>query len=81
MNNLRKTIVVSAVNLRKGGTLTILRDCLQHLSSMTKDYRVVALVHKRELCDFQGIEYIEMPDTMYRVGLNTVLSCLKQYIV
>lgn len=54
--------MVSAVNLRKGGTLTILRDCLQHLSSMTKDYHVVALVHKRELCDFQGIEYIEMPD-------------------
>jgi glycosyltransferase involved in cell wall biosynthesis len=50
------------VNLRKGGTLTILRDCLQYLSSLTKEYRVVALVHKRELCDFMGIEYIEMPD-------------------
>ena len=54
--------MVSAVNLRKGGTLTILRDCLQYLSSLTKEYRVVALVHKRELCDFTGIEYIEMPD-------------------
>lgn len=54
--------MVSAVNLRKGGTLTILRDCLQYLSSLTKEYRVVALVHKRELCDFTGIEYVEMPD-------------------
>lgn len=54
--------MVSAVNLRKGGTLTILRDCLQYLSSLTKEYRVVALAHKRELCDFTGIEYIEMPD-------------------
>ena len=60
-----KTIVISAVNLRKGGTLTILRDCLQSLSELvlsSREYRVVALVHKRELCDYPGIEYIEMPD-------------------
>ena len=57
-----KTIVVSAVNIRKGGTLTILRDCLGYLSGLTDSYRVVALVHKRELCDYEGIEYIEMPD-------------------
>ena len=60
----KKTIVISAVNLRKGGTLTILRDCLRYLSDLIweGDYRVVALVHKRELCDYEGIEYIEMPD-------------------
>lgn len=60
----KKTIVISAVNLRKGGTLTILRDCLRYLSDLIRegDYRVVALVHKRELCDYDGIEYIEMPD-------------------
>lgn len=62
MNKLRKTIVISAVNIRKGGTLTILRDCLQYLSTLSKDYRVVAIVHSRELCDFQGVEYIEMPN-------------------
>lgn len=62
MNRNRKTIVVSAVNLRKGGTLTILRDCLQYLSTLTRDFRVVALVHNRELCDYKGIEYREMPD-------------------
>lgn len=59
-----RTIVISAVNIRKGGTLTILRDCLQYLSSQTHLYRIVALVHKRELCDYKGIEYIEMPDTI-----------------
>ncbi|MBO5678647.1 MAG: glycosyltransferase family 4 protein [Bacteroidaceae bacterium] len=61
-----KTIVVSAVNIRKGGTLTILRDCLEYLSALTlsSEYRVVALVHKRNLCDYEGIEYIEMPDTI-----------------
>lgn len=68
MNQQRKTIVVSAVNLRKGGTLTILRDCLQYLSSLTKDYRIVALVHKRELCDYRGIEYIEMPEIIQGWG-------------
>lgn len=61
-----KTIVVSAVNLRKGGTLTILKDCLQYLSALAAmgEYRIVALVHKRELCDYPGIEYIEMPWTL-----------------
>ena len=60
----RKTIVVSAVSLRKGGTLTILRDCLEHLSALAAGggYRVVALVHRRELAEYPGIEYIEMPE-------------------
>lgn len=57
----KKTIVISAVNLNEAGTLTILRDCLGYLSAQAKDghYRVVALVHKRELADFPNIEYIE----------------------
>lgn len=57
-----KTIVVSAVNLNVGGTLTILRDCLEFLSSLsaTGEYRVVALVHKKELAQYEGIEYIEL---------------------
>jgi glycosyltransferase involved in cell wall biosynthesis len=56
----RRNIVVSAVNIRKGGTLTVLRDCLQYLSGR-EDLHVTALVHKRELCDFPGIDYIELP--------------------
>lgn len=77
-----KTIVVSAVNIRKGGTLSILRDCLAYLATQASHYRIVALVHKQELCDYEGIEYIEMPDiikgwskrlwceyvTMYRIS-------------
>lgn len=56
-----KTIVISAVNLVEAGTLAIFRDCLQYLSTMAEngEYKVVALVHKRELADFPGIEYIE----------------------
>ena len=58
-----KTIVISAVNLRKGGTLTILRNCLECLSDLAQErqYRVVALVHKKELANYSGIEYIELP--------------------
>lgn len=56
-----RTIVVSAVNLRKGGTLTVLRECLSYLSGKTEGYRVVALVHDRRLCEYPGIEYVEMP--------------------
>ena len=61
-----KTIVISAVNLRKGGTLTILRNCLEYLSTLaqTGEYRIVALVHRKELALYPGIEYIEMPWTV-----------------
>lgn len=55
-----RNVVVSAVNIRKGGTLTVLRDCLRYLSGR-KDLHVTALVHKRDLCDFPGIDYIEIP--------------------
>lgn len=61
-----KTIVVSAVNIRRGGTLRILRDCLSCLSAMSRqgDYRIVAVVHDKELAHFDGIEYIEIPWTV-----------------
>ncbi len=55
-----QTIVVSAVNLRKGGTLTILRQCLEYLSARD-DVKTIALVHDRKLCNYPGIEYIEIP--------------------
>lgn len=56
-----RTIVVSAVNIRKGGTLTVLRECLSYLSGRTGEYRIVALVHDRRLCEYPGVEYVEMP--------------------
>ena len=60
----RKTIVVSAVNLRKGGTLSILRQCLSYLSQRAEQdsgLRIVAIVHNRTLADYPNIEYLEMP--------------------
>lgn len=59
-----RTIVVSAVNLNVGGTLTILRECLGYLSELAKssgEFHVVALVHKKELAFYENIEYIELP--------------------
>lgn len=65
----QKTIVVSAVNLRKGGTLTILRDCLKYLSeNHAAENRIIALVHDRKLCEYPGIEYMEFPDTIKSWG-------------
>jgi glycosyltransferase involved in cell wall biosynthesis len=60
-----KTIVISAVNLRKGGTLTILRNCLEYLSQLDKEeFRIVALVHRKDLAKYPNIEYIEIPWAM-----------------
>ena len=65
--SLPRVIVVSAVNIRKGGTLTILRECLQYLSSQ-EGLKVYALVHSRRLCDYPGIEYLEFPWTIKSWG-------------
>ena len=61
-----KTIVVSAVNIRKGGTLTILRECLAYLSTLAQsgEYRVVALVHDASVLDCPGVELMEIPWTV-----------------
>lgn len=58
-----KTIVISAVNLRKGGTLTILNDCLRAFSEWNsrEEHRVVAVVHRKELAFYPHIDYIELP--------------------
>ena len=57
-----KIIVVSAVNLVVGGTLTILRDCLSYLSTLDKtEYQVYALVNNKSLVNISGIDYLEMP--------------------
>lgn len=56
----KSRIVVSAVSLRKGGTLTILRQVLEYLADRD-DITVTALVHDRSLCWYPGIRYIEIP--------------------
>lgn len=78
-----KTIVISAVNLRKGGTLTILRECLHYLSisKWVKEYRIVALVHDKSLAFYPNIEYIEMPDTIKSWGRRLWCEYVTMYFV
>lgn len=66
MTNDTQLIVISAVGLRQGGTLTILRESLQYLSTYVHEnqVRVIAIVHDKKLAEFDGIEYIEMPDVI-----------------
>lgn len=57
---MKKTIVISAVNLIEGGTLIILRNALSELSQyFSNNYHIVALVHKKKLADYPNIEYRE----------------------
>jgi glycosyltransferase involved in cell wall biosynthesis len=58
---MKKTIVVSAVALYEGGSLTVLKECLNNLSEFLSDrYRVIALVHDAaRLPDVKNIEYRE----------------------
>ncbi|MDE5677368.1 glycosyltransferase family 1 protein [Phocaeicola sp.] len=60
---MKTKIVISAVNLVEGGPLTILRSCLKALSdySVNNNIEVLALVHKKDLCSFPNIIYIEVP--------------------
>ncbi len=62
-----KLIVISAINLSEGGTLTILKNCLNYLSSFVENnnYKVLALVYDRVNCYYDNIEYIEIKKAKY----------------
>jgi glycosyltransferase involved in cell wall biosynthesis len=58
-----QTLVVSAVNLIEGGTLSVLRDCLEAaIKTLTPQWQVVALVHDAALCAVDGVTYLPFPD-------------------
>jgi len=59
---MKKKIVVSAVNLTRMGPLSVLCDVLQYLSTRQAEaFEIVAIVHRRSLCDFPDIRYMEFP--------------------
>ena len=59
---MKPRLVVSAVNLVEGGTLSIAQDALQVLSERYADrYEIVALVHRRSLFSAENITYLERP--------------------
>ena len=75
----KRTIVISAVNLVEGGTLTILRECLDALSqsSISQKYKIVALVHSRKLLpNYSNIELIEYP----LAKRNYLFRCYYEYL-
>ena len=59
---MKHRIVLSGVNLVEGGTLSVFKDALQELADhYSGRYEVVALVHRRNLFDIDGVTYIEFP--------------------
>ena len=59
----KPTLVVSAVNLVEGGTLSVLRDCLHAaVAVLAPHWQVVALVHDPALCAVDGVTYLVFPD-------------------
>lgn len=63
-----KNIVISAVNIRSGGPLTILKNCLKELSQseLTQEYNIIALVYSKDYCYYANITYIEFPKAKNR---------------
>ena len=59
---MKKTIIVSAVNLVEGGPLTVLQECLGYLSGdLASQFEIVALVNREGLLPFKNIKYLEFP--------------------
>ena len=58
-----KIIVVSGINLFRGGTLKILQDCIAALSAFAAgNFRIIALVHDEKLFpNYKNVEYIAYP--------------------
>jgi glycosyltransferase involved in cell wall biosynthesis len=88
---MKKKIIVSAINFRAGGPLSILNDCLEYLDNdLSENYNVIALIHKESvLVETSNIEYIEFPKSIksyfYRlyyeyIYFNKLSKILKPYL-
>lgn len=63
----KKYIVVSAVNLTEGGTLTVLKDCLHSAAlKLSPEWEIIALVHKDELINEPRVKCISFPKAKSR---------------
>jgi glycosyltransferase involved in cell wall biosynthesis len=61
----RKLIVISGINIRTGGPLSILSDCLLFMeNTLANDYDIIALVNRKSLFnDLKKIKFIEFPNS------------------
>ena len=65
-NSLKPRIVLSGVNVREVGALSIFRDALASLAGEHGGkYEIIALVNRRSLFDIEGITYFEYPRIMH----------------
>lgn len=56
-------LVISAVNIVEGGTLTVLRECLLAAKkNLSYKWKITAIVNSADLIGIPGINYIERPD-------------------
>src|SRR5664279_2405018 len=64
-DRVKPKIVLSGVNIREVGGLSVFRDAL---ASLTRDYgdryEIVALVMRRDLFDIAEVTYLEFPQIM-----------------
>jgi len=85
-----KTVVVSGINLFRGGTLKIIQDCIAALSAFAgRNYRIIALVHDEKLFpEYENVEYMAFPKSrkswIYRIyyeyfGFRKLSKRLKPY--
>ncbi len=59
---MKPRIVLSGVNFVEGGPLSVFRDALQELADhYASRYEIVALVHRQNLFDIDGVTYMEFP--------------------
>ncbi len=62
---MKPRIVLSGVNVREVGALSVFRDALASLAREYGDqYEIVALVKRRDLFDIAGVTYFEYPNIM-----------------
>jgi len=65
-NDPKPRIVLSGVNIREAGGLSVFRDALATLAQEHGDqYEIVALVMRRDLFDVAGVTYFEFPRIMH----------------
>lgn len=65
---MKRKIVISAINLFEGGTLSVLKDCLYSIENNDQfnNDEFIALVHKKSLFEkeeYKKINFIEFPDS------------------
>ena len=71
-----KTLVISAVNIIEGGTLTVLRDCVDTASKLLKGWRIIVMAHDFGIINIPGVEVQIFPRAkaswLFRIWLEWI---------